>query len=118
VETLALPLRIGRDGLFERTNRVNSLMGVIRAMAASPASTWGHAPWFGLQEVISRASEERGEDQPEVEDALNRGLAGLGIHWARVTAVILPRGQVPGERSFTLTLELGDGIPVHRTVLI
>jgi hypothetical protein len=116
VETLALPLQIGKDGLFVRTDRVSSLLAVIRAMAASPASSWRHAPWFGLQEVFAAASADRGEQQPAVEDALNRALVGLGIHWARVEAVTLPREQAPGERSFSITLDCGEGGAVHREV--
>lgn len=116
VDTLALPLRIGPDGLFERTDRVSSLLAVIRAMASSPASSWHHAPWFGLQEVFAEATSERGEAQPAVEDALNRGLAGLGINWARIESVAMQRGRAPGERSFTLTLVFGDGSVAHREV--
>jgi hypothetical protein len=118
VETLALPLRIGDNGRFVRTDRVSSLLSVVRAMAASPASSWRHAPWFGLQEVFAAASSDRGEQQSAVEDALNRALAGLGINWARVESVTMPRGQAPGERSFTLALAFADGSVIHREVAL
>jgi hypothetical protein len=115
VESLALPLRIGKDGRLARTDAVTALLSVIRAMAASPASSWAHAPWFGLQEVFEKANTER-EDQHDIQDALNRGLAGLGVTWASVGPVRLVRGEAPGVRRFELTLLLSGGQAVHRTL--
>jgi hypothetical protein len=115
VNTLALPLRVGRDGLLERDDHVTALLSVIRAMAFSPRSTWAHAPWFGLQEVFENANTER-EDQHDIQDALNRGLAGLGVTWASVGPVRLVRGEAPGVRRFELALLLAGGQVVHRTL--
>ena len=114
-ETLAFPLTIGPDGRLARTDRVSSLVAVLGAMAASPASSWAHAPWFGLQEVFAGANVAL-EQQPALADALNRGLDGLGIGWARVEAVTVPRGHAPGERRFELTLKLADGRSAHRSL--
>jgi len=116
VETLALPLRVDKDtGRLVREDAVTALLSVMRAMAASPASSWAHAPWFGLQEVFERANVER-EDQHDIQAALNRGLEGLGVDWARVGPVRLVRGA-PGERRFELTLELAGGRAVHRSLV-
>lgn len=115
MKTLALPLRVDRNGLLERDDPVTALLSVIRAMASSPRSTWAHAPWFGLQEVFESANTER-EDQHDIQDALNRGLAGLGVTWASVGPVRLVRGEAPGVRRFELTLELAGGRAVHRTL--
>ncbi|HEX2095266.1 MAG TPA: hypothetical protein VHG28_22915 [Longimicrobiaceae bacterium] len=115
MESLALPLRIGADGRLERTDPVSSLMAVIRAMAASPAATWQHAPWFGLQEVFEGANLAL-EQQPVLADALNRALTGLGITWAQVESVTAARDRAPGERRFDITLVMVGGRPVHRSL--
>lgn len=115
VQTLALPLSVDRDGRLARTDPVSSLLAVVRAMAASPRSSWAHAPWFGLQEAFENANLER-EDQHDLQDALNRGLRGLGIDWATVASVRAPWGQAPGERRFDVTLQLRDGTAVHRSL--
>lgn len=114
MQTLALPLSVHSDGRLARTDPVASLLAVMRAMAASPRSSWAHAPWFGLQEVFENANLER-EDQHDLQDALNRALQGLGIDWATVASVRAPGGRAPGERHFDVTLQLRDGNVVHRS---
>ena len=115
METLALPFSVDDKGRLARTDAVTSLLSVIRAMAAAPASSWAHAPWFGLQEAFAAANVQL-RQQPALEDALNRALAGLGVDWARVAAVSTPELQAPGERRFELTLELAGGRAVHRSL--
>ena len=113
---LAWPIRVGADGRLERTDDpVGSLLSVVRAMAASPASSWGHARWFGLQEVFEAVNPEL-QEQPAVADALNHALKQLGIHWVTVTTVLLDHGTPPGERRFRLTLKTGEDRPVHRSL--
>lgn len=116
METLALPFRVGRDGRLERTDRVTSLLSTVRAMAATPASAWPHAPWFGLYELFAAANLER-EQQPALEDALNAAFRQLGVDWASVLSVTAPRRRAPGERRFDLALSLADGGAVHRSLL-
>jgi hypothetical protein len=120
VETLALPLRVRPDGRLQKTDPVTSVLSVIRAMAASPASTWAHAPWFGLQEHFASVN-PRLENHPALADALNRGLAELGVGWIRVTEVKLSRpapagAATPGTHHFDLTMVTADGTAVHRRV--
>ncbi len=115
MQTLALPLRVGADGRLERTDPVNSLLAVIQAMAGSPAASWRHAPWFGLQEVFEGANLAL-EQQPGLADAINRALAGLGVTWARVDSVIAPRNRAQGAPRFDITLVLVDGQTVHRSL--
>ena len=112
---LAWPIRVDKDGRLERTDDpVGSLLSVIRAMAASPASSWRHAPWFGLQEVFEGVNTEL-QEHPAVADALSHALKQLGIHWAEVATVLLDRGTPPGERRFRITFTTRDG-PVHRSL--
>lgn len=118
METLALPLRVRPDGRLQKTDPVSSVLSVIRAMAASPASTWAHAPWFGLQELFGQVN-PRLENHPALADALNRALAELGVGWIRVAEVKLSRPEAagtPGTHHFDLTMVTADGTAVHRRV--
>lgn len=111
---LSLPLRITPEGQLERTDPVSSLLGMIQAMAATSRSAWPHAPWFGLQELFADASLEV-QEHPRIVAALNASFAGLGIQWARVSAVRRPFSRTPGERNFDITL-LVDGKPAYGNV--
>jgi hypothetical protein len=111
---LSLPLRITPEGQLERTDPVSSLLGMIQAMAATSRSAWPHAPWFGLQELFAEASTEV-QEHPRIVAALNASFAGLGIQWARVSAVRRPPSRMPGERNFDITL-LVDGKPAYGNV--
>jgi hypothetical protein len=111
---LSLPLRITPEGQLERTDPVSSLLAMIQAMAATSRSAWPHAPWFGLQELFAEASTEV-QEHPRIVAALNASFAGLGIQWARVSAVRRPPSRTPGERNFDITL-LVDGKPAYGNV--
>lgn len=111
---LSLPLRITAEGQLERTDPVSSLLGMIQAMAATSRSAWPHAPWFGLQEFFAEASLDV-QEHPRIVAALNASFAGLGVQWARVSAVRRPPSRVPGERNFDITL-LVDGKPAYGSV--
>lgn len=100
---LALPLRITPEGQFERTDPVTSLLGMVQAMAATSRQAWPHAPWFGLQELFAEASPDV-QDHPRLVIALNTAFAGLGITWARVSAVKRGVAQTREERNFDITL--------------
>jgi hypothetical protein len=118
VETLALPLRVGENGRLERTDAVSALLSVIGAMAAAPASSWAHAPWFGLQEAFAKPSLQRA-DQHDIQTRLNHALAELGVTWATVASVNLSAEERRPERSarrFDITLELAEGNVVHRSL--
>lgn len=111
---LSLPLRITPEGQLERTDPVTSLLGMVQAMAATSKQAWPHAPWFGLQELFADASTEV-QDHPRIVAALNAAFAGLGVEWARVSAVKRPPTRVHGERNFDITL-LVDGKPAYGNV--
>jgi hypothetical protein len=111
---LSLPLRITPDGLLERTDPVTSLLGMVQAMAATSRQAWPHAPWFGLQELFADANADV-QEHPRIVAALNAAFAGLGITWARASAVRRPKTRDPGERNFDITL-LIDGKPAYGNV--
>lgn len=111
---LALPLRIGRLGQFERVDQVESLMTLFAAMAVTAPGGWPHAPWFALLPVFARAN-PRKEDQEEIAAALNVALRQLGVA-AKVRRVETAVAAVDGTRAFEITLEI-DGRPVAHTHL-
>lgn len=103
---IALPLRVGQDGRLARGEPVAELVRLFRVMAATRPNAFPHAPWFGLADEFAGANVEL-QDQQGLADALNRGLQGLGVGWARVAYVhSVPAGY--GERSFRIALEV-DG---------
>jgi hypothetical protein len=108
---LALPFRVDADGRLARSAPADALVRLFRAMAATTAGAWPHAPWFGLAEAFAAANPQL-EDQQGLADALNRGLAGLGVGWARVASVrTVPSGY--GERAFRIALEVEGGAVTH-----
>lgn len=118
MQTVALPLAVDKDGRLARTDPVTSLLALIRAMAASPRSTWAHAEWFGLQEAFASPALQR-SDQHDIQARLNDALAALGITWATVAAVHLPEEERrPGQstRRFAITLQLAGGDVAHRNL--
>jgi len=118
VETLALPLRVDKDGRLARTDAVTALLSIIRAMAAAPATGWAHAPWFGLQEAFGNPSLQRA-DQHDIQAKLNLALTQLGVTWASVLSVSLPdeeRRPEQSARRFDIALKLAEGNVVHRSL--
>ena len=111
---LSLPLRITPEGQFERTDPVTALLGMVQAMAATSRQAWPHAPWFGLQELFAEASPDV-QDHPRLVAALNAAFAGLGITWARVSAVKRAMSRAREERNFDITL-LIEGKPAYGSV--
>ena len=119
--TLSLPLRVMPDGQLDRAESpVDSLVQLFRVMAATPAGSWPHARWFGLQEVFAKANPLLLDQQP-IADALNRALAGLEVRWARVHSVTTARDRVQehgtGERHFRIAL-LVDGRLEHESLSV
>lgn len=120
--TLSLPLRVEADGQLAREeDPVDSLLRLFRVMAATPAGSWPHARWFGLQEVFAKANPLL-LDQQHIADALNRALAGLDVHWVRVHFVNTaqaerPQEQMTGERHFHIALVV-DGRLEHTSLSV
>ncbi len=111
MRTLALPLRVNAAGELERAAPADTLLALVRAMvAASPAA----GTRFGVHEAFRRANPAL-HDQQGLADALNEGLAELGIDWARVASVHTVPAH-PWERSFAVTLRIDGEQPVHGTV--
>lgn len=113
---VSLPLRVGPDGRLERAAPAEALMRLFRAMAATSTNAWPHAPWFGLAEVFAAANPQL-HDQQGIADALNQGLAGLGVGWARVVYVHSVAAPY-GERGFQIALELAGGQVVHEALAV
>lgn len=120
--TLSLPLRVMPDGQLARAeDPVESLVQLFRVMAATPAGSWPHARWFGLQEVFAKANPLLLDQQP-IADALNKALAGLEVRWARVHSVTTARDDRAldhgtGERHFRIAL-LVDGDLKHQSLSV
>jgi hypothetical protein len=108
--SVALPLRVRRDGQLERGDAVDQIIHLIKAMAATTPGTWPHAPWFGLHQVFSEANLALDEQQT-IADAINVALSNLGVTWARVSRMRTAAALAPGDRRFDLTL-LVEGEPV------
>ena len=112
---VGLPLRITRDGQFERGDATEQVIRLIQAMAATTAGSWPHAPWFGLHELFVDANLGL-QEQQAIADAINLALRQLGATWARVAAVRTARDRSYGERRFEITLIVDDDRAVHGTV--
>jgi hypothetical protein len=112
---VALPLRISRDGQFERGDATDQVIRLIQAMAGTTASSWPHAPWFGLHELFLDANLAL-QEQQTLADAINTALRNLGADWVQVTAVRTPRSRTPGERRFEITLIVDGAHAVHGAV--
>ncbi len=115
MRTLALPIRISRDGQLERGDGTEQLVRLVQAMAAATPGSWPHAPWFGLQPLFLEANLAL-QDQQTLADAINGALQELGVHWARVVAMRTAPGLQYGERRFDITLAVDDGPAVHGTL--
>jgi len=115
LRTVALPIRVDRNGQLARADAVDALLQVIRAMAGTTADVWPHAPWFGLYEQFAEANLGL-EDQQGLADALNVALERLDISWATVHAVKTARQRGLGERRFEITLLVEGGEPVYGQV--
>lgn len=115
MRTIALPIRVDRNGQLARADAVDALLALIRAMAGTTATVWPHAPWFGLYEQFAEANLGL-EDQQGLADALNVAFERLGIGWAKVHAVKTSRERRLGERRFDITMLVEGGEPVYGQV--
>ncbi len=114
---LTLPLRVDADGQLARTDARDALLRLFRALAATPAGSWPHAPWFGLQQLLAGANMHL-EDQQPVADALNRALTELGVPWARVLAVSTAPQAAYGVRGFRIALAIEGWQTVHEELTL
>jgi hypothetical protein len=116
MRSIALPLRITRDGQLDRGEETDQVLRLIQAMAATTSGQWPHAPWFGLYEQFAGANMAL-QEQPLLCDALNTALTSLGVDWARVRRVGTPGSQSEmGDRSFEITLVVDGERTVYGTV--
>lgn len=115
VRTVSLPIRITRDGQFERGEATDEVIRLIQAMVATTSTSWPHAPWFGLFEVFNDANLGL-QEQPALVDALNTALRNLGAGWAEVQRVHTSPDRKPGERRFDITLLVDGERAVHGSV--
>ena len=114
---VSLPLRVNADGQLERANPRDVLLGLFRVMAATPAGSWKHAPWFGLQQLFAEANMLL-EDQQGIADAMNRALTELGVTRARVLSVTTAPRQEYGGRSFRIALAVEGWQTMHEELAL
>jgi hypothetical protein len=114
---VVLPLRITRDGQFERGDATDQVVRLIQVMAATTRGSWPHAPWFGLHELFLDANVAL-QEQQTLADAINTALRNLGAEWVQVAAVRTPRARTPGERRFEITLIVDGEHAVHGAVSV
>lgn len=114
---VSLPLRVNADGQLKRADPREVLLRLFRALAATPAGSWKHAPWFGLQQAFAEANMLL-EDQQGLADAMNRALEELGVTWARVLAVTTAPRQDYGGRSFHITLSVEGWQTMHEELAL
>ena len=108
MRSVALPIRITREGQLDRGEDTDQVLRLIQAMAATTSTQWPHAPWFGLYAQFTGANMAL-QEQPLLCDAINTALTNLGVDWARVRRVGTPGGRSEhGDRSFDITLVVDD----------
>ena len=117
LRTIALPLRVTRDGQLDRGDATDQIIRLIQAMAATTPGNWPHAPWFGLHHLFGEANLAL-EEQQTIADAINLALAQLGVAWARVARVRTAAGLMPSERRFDLTLLIDGEQAVHGSLTV
>lgn len=115
MSALALPLRIGANGQFVRTDATSALLQLIAVIVQTTPGTWPHAPWFGLQPMWESANSQV-EEHPVLADALNAALRNLGIDWASVASVRAAAPDGSGARQFDITLRTSTGAVAHGRV--
>jgi hypothetical protein len=116
MRSIALPIRITRDGQLDRGEDTDQVLRLIQAMAATTSGQWPHAPWFGLHEQFVGANMAL-QEQPLLTDAINTALANLGVDWARVRRIGTAGGRSGfGDRSFEITLLVDGERTVYGTV--
>jgi hypothetical protein len=116
MRSIALPLRVTRDGQLDRGEDTDQVLRLIQAMASTTATQWPHAPWFGLYEQFANANMAL-QEQPVLADALNTALTNLGVDWARVRRIGTPGNPTgQGDRLFDITLVIDGDRSVYGTV--
>lgn len=100
----ALPLRVTPEGRLAQQDPLEAVLETIRVMAGTTATTWPHAPWFGLFELFTEAAGRQKQDHESLKDALNLALGNLGVAAYTVQAVTTGAADGSGRRSFQLTL--------------
>ncbi len=116
MRSIALPLRITRDGQLDRGEDTDQVLRLIQTMAGTTSGQWAHAPWFGLYEQFVNANMAL-QEQPLLADAINTALTNLGIDWARVRRIATPGASSGfGDRHFEITLMVDGDRTVYGTV--
>lgn len=98
----ALPVRVTPEGKLEQQETLDATLELVRAMAATTATTWPHAPWFGLLELFEEASKREKQEHEALKDALNTAFDELGAEY-RVQSVVSGTRGGDGRRGFQLT---------------
>jgi hypothetical protein len=83
---IAFPLRF-QNAFLQRTGEVESVVALVRLMAATPSGSWGGCPEFGVRDVFENA-----RTQPDAAkiaaERMNRALEDLEIKSYRVEGII------------------------------
>ncbi len=104
-----LPLRVTPDGKLAQQDSFDAVLGLIKAMAGTTATTWPHARWFGLLEQFNEAARREKQDHENLKDAINAGLGELGVADIRVQSVTTGTIDGHGRRTFQITMVDGRG---------
>lgn len=100
----AIPLRVTPDGKLLQQDSFDAVLGLIKVMAGTTATTWPHAKWFGLYEAFAEAARREKQDHEGLKDALNTAFGELGVTAYTVDAVTTDLIDGSGRRGFRLTL--------------
>lgn len=98
------PLRVMPDGKLVQQDSFDAVLGLIKVMAGTTATTWPHARWFGLYEAFSEAATREKQDHEGLKDSLNTALRELGVDRFAVQAVTTDVIDGTGRRGFRLTI--------------
>ena len=105
----ALPLRVTSDGKLAQQDSFDAVLGVIRIMAGTTATSLPHARWFGLFELFHEASRREKQDHENLKDAINAALRELGVAEFQVQSVTTGAIDGTGRRGFQMTMVDGRG---------
>jgi len=101
---ISLPLRVSPDGRLAQQDPFDAVLSTIRVMAGTTATTWPHAPWFGLFEQFTEAATRQKQDHEALKDAINLALGRLGVPGYKVHSVTTGPIDGSGQRTFQLTI--------------
>jgi hypothetical protein len=104
---------VTKRGTLLRGDPWRNLEELIGAMLLTSPDVWPHAPWFGLNHIVSDPNKDGRHLRPALEEALRE----LGVTWAEVDpdSVRLESNDRRCERTIEFRLVAVDGSGASRT---